>query len=90
MRKVRFKAEETSIDEAEAHLKSLRAKISRSERRLASAFLKNLLTFIKGSQLGINDLCILDEVLNETEDGGFRARDILQGVISRYFPKQSN
>ncbi len=86
----RFKAEQTSIAKAEAHLKSLRAQISGSERRLASAFSKNLLTFIKGSQLGINDLSILDEVLNETEDGGFRARDILQGVISRNFPLQSN
>jgi len=86
----RFKDGENSIVKGDAHLKSMKAKISGSERRLASAFTKNLMTFIKGNQLGIDDLLILEAVLNETEDDGFRARNILQGVISRYFPKQSN
>lgn len=73
--------------QAEAHRKSLKAKASRSERKLASAFSKNLLTFIKGSELGINDLLILDDVLNDAEDDGYRARDILQGIVGHYFPR---
>lgn len=82
----RVKAEEG--EKVEAHRKSLKTRISKSERKLASAFSKNLLTFIKGSELGINDLLALDEILNEAEGEGFRARDILQGVIGRYFPQK--
>jgi hypothetical protein len=85
----RVKAHEFTAAQAAAHRERLKAKVSQSDRKLASAFSKNLLIFIKGRELGINDLLILDEVLNDAERNGFRARDILQGIVARCFPRSS-
>jgi hypothetical protein len=82
----RFKKEEFSADDAERHLKSLKKTIASSERRIASAFTKNLITFINGREPGINDLQIVNQIMDETKKEGFRAMDILVEVISIYFP----
>ena len=79
----------TTLAQAAAHRERLKVKVSQSDRKLASAFSKNLLIFIKGRELGINDLLILNEVLNDAERNGFRARDVLQGVVARCFPRSS-
>jgi hypothetical protein len=84
----RFKKEEFAPDVAEEHLASLKEKISTSERRIASAFTKNLLTFINGRRLGINDLLIVNQIMDETKRDGYRARDILEKLIANYFPQQ--
>ena len=85
----RVKAHEFTAAQAAAHREHLKARVSQSDRKLASAFSKNLLIFIKGRELGINDLLIIDEVLNDAERNGYRARDILQGIVARCFPRSS-
>jgi hypothetical protein len=85
----RVKDQEFTAEQVAARRDRLKAKVSRSDRKLASAFSKNLMIYIKGRELGINDLLILDEVLNEAEREDFRARDILQGIVARCFPRPS-
>ena len=86
----RVKAHEFTLEQATAHRQSLKTRVSRSERKLARAFSRNLLIFIQGREPGINDLQILDEVLNDAEGNGFRARDILKGIVARCFPRPSS
>lgn len=75
--------------QADAHRANLKSRVSQSDRKLASAFTKNLLIFIKGSELGINDLLAVEAVLNDAEKQGFRARDILHALIGLYLPPAS-
>ena len=81
----RIKKDEFSLNEAEHHLLSLKETVTASERRIASAFTKNLLTFMTGHKPGIQDLQTVDQILNQTRADGYRARDILAGIISHYF-----
>ncbi len=83
----RLKDEEFSAGEAEKHLEGLRDKVTSSDRRIASAFTKNLITFVNGRKPGINDLQIVSQILDETKSDEYRAKDILRGVISHYFPQ---
>ena len=83
----RLKKEEFSPTDAEEHLKSLKKKVTASERRVASAFTKNLITFINGRKPGINDLQLVNQIMDECKKGGYRAKDILEKLIAHYFPQ---
>jgi len=83
-----FKKDEISPSIGKKHLENLKKKTTSSKRRIASAFTKNLITFINGRNLGINDLLIVNAVLDKTKKDGYRARDILEQLIANYFKPQ--
>lgn len=82
----RLKSESFSPDDAEKHLESLKKTVMKSERRIARAFTKNLITFVHGRRLAIDDLQRIDQIMDETKEDGYRAQDILAEVIAAYFP----
>ncbi len=81
----RLKEKDFTDEEVRNHLGNLRAEVSSSERGIASAFTKNLMTFINGRRPGIGDLPVVDAILNENKETGYRARDILSDVIAHSF-----
>ena len=81
----RLKEKDFSDEEVRSHLMSLTGKVSSSDRGIASAFTKNLITFINGRRPGIGDLQVVDTILNENKETGYRARDILRDVIAHFF-----
>ena len=63
----------------------LNAKIKMSERKIASAFTKHLISFIIGRNANIYDLNATERVLDATEKKGFTSADILAEIITIYF-----
>ena len=66
-------------------LESLKEKVFSSERRIASAFTKNLLAFTTGRTLTIDDFMNVGKILDEVKADDYRARDILAQIVARYF-----
>jgi hypothetical protein len=81
----RLKEKEFSADDSRRRLARLSGKVSSSAKGIASAFTKNLITFINGRKPGISDLQVVEGILNENYEAGYRARDILRDVIVHYF-----
>lgn len=67
----------------ETHPKSLQKTNTSSERKIASAFAKNLHSFITGRKPGIRDLQQIDQILDEAKGEGYRAKDILAAIIAQ-------
>ena len=84
----RVKKDEFTLKEADHHFKSLKQTVTASERRIASAFTKNLITFITGRKPGIQDLQTVNQILIETESNGYRAGDVLTAIIANYFSQE--
>ena len=63
----------------------LEVKIDQSERKMARAFTKHLISFIIGRSANIYDLKVVEQILDRTEATGFRSRDLLGGIIETYF-----
>jgi hypothetical protein len=82
----RLKSDDFSPDDADKHLESLKKTVTMSERRIARAFTKNLITFVHGRKLGIDDLQRINQIMDETKEEGYRAQDILTKIIAEYFP----
>ena len=80
-----LKTDEFNAKEAADTLALLREELDPKTRRIASAFTKSLLSFSTGKKLTINDLMAVDEILDEVEADGFRSRDILEQIVTRYF-----
>ena len=80
-----LKTDEFNAKEAAETLALLREELDPKTRRIASAFTKSLLSFSTGKKLTINDLMAVEEILDEVEADGFRSRDILEQIVTRYF-----
>ena len=80
-----LKTDEFNAKEAAETLALLREELDPKTRRTASAFTKSLLSFSTGKKLTINDLMAVEEILDEVEADGFRSRDILEQIVTRYF-----
>jgi len=54
---------------------------STKNRRIASAFTKNILSFIMGRKASIKDLILVNKILDDVKAEGYRTRDILERII---------
>lgn len=79
----RLKRDAFTPAQIDAHVKSLQKTITSSERKIASAFAKNLHTFITGRKPGIRDLQQIDQILDKAKAEGYRAKNILAAIIAQ-------
>ena len=68
-----------------APLDNLRERITSEKKVLASAFTKQLISYIVGRNTNVYDKKIIQLIVKKTENNGYRVRDIFTEIISTYF-----
>ena len=64
---------------------SLDDKISKSEKQIASAFSKHLISYIVGRDLTVFDHLTQQKILKNSSKSGYKSKDILREIIQHYF-----
>lgn len=67
--------------EAFADFQQFRSLLLADEEQIARAFTTKLLTFATGREMGFSDRAIIDSILANTKQDGYRVRDLIENIV---------
>ncbi len=65
--------------------RQLTVRLKGASRTMARSFTRNLIAYSVGRDTNMRDMKTIEQILDKTEEDGYRAKDILAAVLNAYF-----
>ena len=67
--------------------RQLTERLKSANRTMARSFTRNLIAYSVGRDTNMRDMKTIEQILDKTAKGGYRAKDVLAAILNAYFKK---